>query len=72
VESALLPSEVGQAGLSVNYIPLLADGRAAPTHHEDYLRGTPGAVAFARDGEWAPDPGDQTGLLYRLFYEEMP
>lgn len=60
-------------GLSVHFIPLAADGSAAPTHDIAYFRGADSASAleFVANSTWVPALPDGPGLLHRLFYEVM-
>ncbi len=58
--------------LTVHFIPLHEDGRAASAHHDDYMaQPMSGAqLLFVNDYPWAPNLIDGSGLLYRLFYED--
>lgn len=76
VRSAVVSTWSGSAhpranGISVHLIPLEADGTAAASHDEAYLRGgsTPHPLSFVAASAWVPAPLERAGLLYRLFYE---
>ncbi|MFW5741718.1 MAG: clostripain-related cysteine peptidase [Spirochaetota bacterium] len=78
VDAAVVSSWSGSAhpranGISVHLIPLEADGTAAASHDEAYLRGSTveHPLAFVAASAWVPAPLERSGLLYRLFYEVL-
>ncbi|MFP4376802.1 MAG: clostripain-related cysteine peptidase [Spirochaetales bacterium] len=79
VDRAIIDRWTGSAaldatGLSVHLVPLESDGSAAASHDNGYLRdsGVEYGLEFVRDSTWPPSLSEETGLLYRLFYEVLP
>lgn len=75
IEQAVIHTWSGSAnprahGLSIHLIPLLANGIAASSHDDAYIRGRPVMfpLRFVMDSAWVPNLIDGSGLLFHLFY----
>jgi len=63
----------GAHGVAIHFVELDDTGYACG-HSEEYFHDAvvPHPLAFVADSSWVPDLTHEQGLLYRLWYEQMP